>query len=63
LIECTVHVCRWASANLRIVRTADAKSLMSLSPFQGKDLLPSLDEINRPTVLEVLAEAPRSLTE
>jgi hypothetical protein len=28
-----------------------------------KDLLPSLDEINRPTVLEVLAEAPRSLTE
>jgi hypothetical protein len=28
-----------------------------------KELLPSLDEINRPTVLEVLAEAPRSLTE
>jgi hypothetical protein len=27
------------------------------------DLLPSLDEIDRPTVLEVLAEAPRSLTE
>jgi hypothetical protein len=26
-------------------------------------LLPSLDEIDRATVLEVLAEAPRSLTE
>jgi hypothetical protein len=28
-----------------------------------KDWLPSLDEINRPTVHEVLAKAPRSLTE
>ncbi len=28
-----------------------------------KDLLPSLDEIDRPTVIEVLAEAPQSLTE
>jgi hypothetical protein len=28
-----------------------------------KDMLPSLDEIDRSTVLEVLAEAPRSLTE
>ena len=28
-----------------------------------KDLLPSLDEIRRPTVLKVLAEAPRLLTE
>jgi hypothetical protein len=28
-----------------------------------KDLLPSLDEIDRSTVLEVLAQAPQSLTE
>jgi hypothetical protein len=28
-----------------------------------KELLPSLDEIDRPTVLELLAESPRSLVE